>query len=326
MTAVLPCFYPTTTVLIDDDSYTLKKLVANLALENYPHKAFYDPRQGLEFINQDHYRETFVDRLTTSDEEEIFDNIFFDTKSLLKEFSSPKRYDQVSVVVIDYEMPGMNGLEVSQGIENPFVKRILLTGVADESVAVDAFNRGLISSYVKKQDHNFIDHLKQAIQKAQRAYFQEIFHIPLRMLEKRYGSTALIEPAFIDYFNDIIGTHHIEEYYLIDGTGSFFLIDEGQKFYSLITYDDNLAEACRNSHSAELLPPDKKNAIEQHELLPFYCDPFRPPHFEPADFAKFLRKPTVIKGKTQNFYIMFDEGSPIERKKVVFWKSPTKDS
>ncbi|MCW5649958.1 MAG: response regulator [Ramlibacter sp.] len=62
-----------------------------------------------------------------------------------------ERYALTRICVVDYSMPGMDGLQtLGELVEWPG-SRVLLTGQADEQVAVNAFNRGLIDQFIAKQ-------------------------------------------------------------------------------------------------------------------------------------------------------------------------------
>ncbi|MDP3760786.1 MAG: response regulator [Ramlibacter sp.] len=75
-----------------------------------------------------------------------------------------ERYALARVCVVDYSMPSMNGLEaLSELVEWPG-SRVLLTGQADEQIAVGAFNRGLIDQFVPKQSADIAGRLIAAVE------------------------------------------------------------------------------------------------------------------------------------------------------------------
>ena len=61
------------------------------------------------------------------------------------------RFALVQVAVVDYAMPAMSGLRMLGELHSWPGSRILLTGRADEQLAVSAFNRGLINQFIPKQ-------------------------------------------------------------------------------------------------------------------------------------------------------------------------------
>lgn len=61
------------------------------------------------------------------------------------------RFSLTRVCVVDYSMPAMSGLRVLSELAPWTGSRILLTGRADEQLAVSAFNRGLIEQFIPKQ-------------------------------------------------------------------------------------------------------------------------------------------------------------------------------
>jgi CheY-like chemotaxis protein len=75
-----------------------------------------------------------------------------------------ERYALSRVVVVDFSMPGMDGLQVLAELGDWPGARILLTGQADEQVAVRAFNRGLIDQFIPKQTQDISRRLREAVE------------------------------------------------------------------------------------------------------------------------------------------------------------------
>ena len=73
------------------------------------------------------------------------------------------RYSLARVAVVDYSMPAMNGLQVLQSLNDWPGTRVLLTGRADEQIAVEAFNRGLIQQFIPKQASDMVQRLLAAL-------------------------------------------------------------------------------------------------------------------------------------------------------------------
>ena len=77
------------------------------------------------------------------------------------------RFAFTQVGVVDYAMPAMNGLRVLDELTRWPGSRILLTGRADEQLAVSAFNRGLIDQFIPKQSPDIRMRLTGAIKHLQ---------------------------------------------------------------------------------------------------------------------------------------------------------------
>jgi CheY-like chemotaxis protein len=73
---------------------------------------------------------------------------------IYKVIYNPRRYEEISTVIVDYDMPSMKGLEFCEKLQNPYIRKILYTGVAGEGLAIEAFNKGLIDGYIRKGDPN----------------------------------------------------------------------------------------------------------------------------------------------------------------------------
>lgn len=75
-----------------------------------------------------------------------------------------RRLGLMRVCVVDYAMPAMSGLRVLAELTDWSGSRILLTGRADEQLAVSAFNRGLIKQFIPKQTPDIGKRLISVIQ------------------------------------------------------------------------------------------------------------------------------------------------------------------
>ncbi|MGH6627731.1 MAG: response regulator [Burkholderiaceae bacterium] len=78
-----------------------------------------------------------------------------------------ERYALAQVCVVDYSMPAMNGLQALGELVDWPGLRVLLTGQADELIAVKAFNQGLIEQFITKQAPDVSRRLIDAIQQLQ---------------------------------------------------------------------------------------------------------------------------------------------------------------
>ena len=77
------------------------------------------------------------------------------------------RFGLTQVCVVDYSMPAMSGLRVLSELTGWSGARVLLTGRADEQLAVSAFNRGLIDKFIAKQLPELRLRLTEAIRSLQ---------------------------------------------------------------------------------------------------------------------------------------------------------------
>lgn len=75
-----------------------------------------------------------------------------------------ERYALARVCVVDYSMPEMDGLQALSELRDWPGARVLLTGQADEQIAVQAFNRGLIEQFIAKQAPDVTPRLISAIE------------------------------------------------------------------------------------------------------------------------------------------------------------------
>lgn len=224
------CFFPSTALFLDDSCDFLLNFVLQLD-ENVAYRIFDAPLDALNFIHDKQCKIDLLSRHCLSEYKEAKNcpltnhTINLDLAAIHAEIYNPYRFSEISVVVVDYAMPGMDGLEFCRRIENNKIKKILLTGQADENMAVAAFNEGLIHRYIKKSDKNVAQLIMKSINELQLNYFQSMSDMVVRMLSVN-SPTFLQDKKFTRFFRELCKEKGIIEYYLIDNSGGFLMLNE----------------------------------------------------------------------------------------------------
>ncbi len=268
-------YYPSQVILVDDDPDFLDA-VSLILPRNLSFRLFQSARQALTHINDAQHHSELIRRVYSSYKTGPFDSdtlTHIDINEIYKEIYNPERFTTPSVVVVDYSMPSMNGLELCASLRNPYIKRILLTGQADTDIAIQAFNDGLIDQFISKKDHDLEGKLQRSIANLQQHYFSKSFKLITDPVIANSQSRFINDGEFIDYFNKVREQHKIIEYYLLDEPyAGFLLLDEqGVASLLLIMPEDELLENLKQCEAANA-PKALISKLQQHEIIPlFHC-------------------------------------------------------
>ena len=270
----LPIYHhPSLTVLIDDSDSFLRSLSFQLdpALAS---KAFCDTRSAIEWLDQHDGRDeahdsklhASYDTYPNSHEE---CNVGFDIEQIHRISFERKRFMRPSVLVVDYSMPQMNGVQLCEALRHLPCKKILFTGVADEKVAVDAFNRGLIDRYIKKSDDDALDKLETEIIALQREYFAALSD-PLRDMLTLHNYSFVSDPAFAELVRDLVKEHGIVEHYVYSNPAGILMYDSDGKAQLLVvetetSMNSHYEVACDNDAPQSLL-----TALRERCIIPWF--------------------------------------------------------
>lgn len=242
MEFIAACFFPTSIFLIDDESKILRELKNTLSQKTATYKTFSNPFKALSCIQkEDFYLEKWLGNGYHKIKEQDY--------SWRDQIYSSERFDQVSTVVVDYTMPGMNGLEFCAHIQDTSIQKIILTGEADESIAIKAFNEGLIQGFIKKNDLKVFDKLNAMIHKRQLEFFKSLTQWTIEGAKEDIFGTVLQDPEFIRIFQDILTKFNIVEYYLIDAVGKFLLLDSEGQVSALLVYNEQERQSLPDSEA-----------------------------------------------------------------------------
>lgn len=222
------CNHPATVVLIDDDRHFLQQYV-ELIREVTPCIAFSDPQEALDFLAQ-HQVHSFLHRCADQayGKTDAETHLSLDETKIHQDIYNADRFADITVIVCDYLMPVMNGAEVFEQIAQLDIQKILLTGEADETIAVQAFNQNIIDTYIKKDTPNLAGTLLDMIQTLQTQYFLNLSNSVEKLLaNKEYDALGkcFADDAFVPVFQQLLRQHHIVEYYFVSGPGNLLLLD-----------------------------------------------------------------------------------------------------
>lgn len=300
----LPIYHhPSLTVLIDDSDSFLKSLSFQLdpALAS---KAFHDTRTAIDWL--DHHSGAARERTLAASYDTYPNsheqcNVAFDIEHIHRISFQRQRFMTPSVLVVDYSMPQMNGVQVCEALRHLPCKKILFTGVADEKVAVDAFNRGLIDRYIKKSDDDALDKLEAEIIALQREYFSARSD-PLRDMLTLHNYAFVDDPAFGELVERLVKELGIVEHYVYSSPAGILMYDsEGQAQLMVVE-----TEASMNSHyevaSDNEAPQSLLEALRERCIIPWFREG---DGMYSDDFAnawhKYIAPAQLCRG-AQNFY------------------------
>lgn len=321
------CYYQTTVVLIDDDQRFLESVGFKLG-RTTAYKSFLYPLEALKFLKEEYQPRFFIQRCLLRPEEQQKDhrNIEIDVRAIHQEIYNPNRFGEISVLVIDYAMPGMNGLELCQQLKGSHFKIVLLTGEADEKIATELFNKGFINRYIRKDSPNFMQMLNTAITELQQEYFLDLSAIVINSLTKNpdYPPSCLDDPVFIKFFYKLCEQYKFAEYYLMDANGSYMFLDfEGNPSWLVVKDEDEMqayvkiAEFADTEVSLSILEPlkNREKIIYLHDENEFKK--------EPAEWLTYLHPANKLEGKLTYYYSYIDnpKAYDIQADKVLSYKA-----
>ncbi len=239
-TACLPFFHPTRVVFVDDDRAFLDFFPRSLG-PGIPIARYDSPRKLLADL-ADGRIETRIDlncwtsysgRLADQEHEHV---LGLDKTMLFMRVFARRRFAALSVAVIDFDMPEMDGLELCQALAHLPCRKILLTGQATEAQAVAAFNEGLIHAFVSKSDPRLKAVVLDRIQRYQRAFIADASRLVRQALWTESFRTW-DDPSFGYLLQRLCDARGIVEYYAVsDPAEGFLLVDAEGNGQMLLTF------------------------------------------------------------------------------------------
>lgn len=268
----LPIYHhPSTTVLIDDSANFLSSLSFQLD-PRLPRKAFHDAVSAVEWVRTHSDRTAPIEELISAGFDSYprtqhRDNVAYDFNQIYQISFEPQRFTTPSVIVVDYSMPQMNGLELCEALKDLPCKKILLTGTADETVAVRAFNHGQIDRYIRKSDDDALETLEAQILDLQRAFFAAKSE-GLSGIFALHDYGFVLDPAIAALVKEISERFDIVEHYLFTSPTGFLLYDCEAKPRLLIIENGQSMNSHYEVAQDNGAPPSLLTALKEYRIIP----------------------------------------------------------
>ena len=302
-------FHPTLTVVVDDS----QSFVESLGFQMDPSRAllaFNDPEEALAWLRQWHslrmpgflpVRVTHDD-LTFSSERRT---IQLDVDRVYRQIHEVNRFLLPSVIVVDYSMPRMNGLEFCAKLKDLPCMTILLTGMADENIAVQGFNDGLIDRYIKKDNPAMAERLSAEIEALQMRYFSNLSST-LRDLLSRHSFSFLSDPAVTRLVRELSSRYRFIEYYLYPHpAGVLLLTADGRATLMVIETNASMLTHLENAEAYNA-PDALLKGLHDKQIVPFFWP--GDGMYTPAcvEWEQYCLPAEVCQGREPYYYALFD--------------------
>lgn len=298
--------FPTTLIIIDDNPEFLNNIELILG-DKYRYKSFKSAKEALVFIkDQEAALQDMIKKYLSISIEEpelptptapAYSNVI----KIHDIIYNPNRFALSSVIITDFAMPDMNGLELCEQLKNRLLKIIMLTGEAGYDLAVSGFNKKLIDQFVLKTDQNFFDQILEYAPQLETKLFAQISKSSVDSISGNTQDCIFYDPVFIKFFEDTIKKLNIVEYYLLDPSGSYLLVDEAGKISWLLVQgeaDMQILEEVAYDHSRNDSDP-RLQAIKSRKKLAFFFNPDEQ-LTDPESWR--LEDAEVLEGKNTYYY------------------------
>lgn len=304
------CYFPTTIILIDDDKNYLDGLVLDLN-EDLIFRTYSNPVEALKYLQQQYESKLQVAKCMTNLKEREIEEletdqlahgaVGIDISVIRQKIYFPNRFEEISLIITDQAMPQMEGIELCNKLEDSPIKKILLTGVATPETAIDAFNKGIIHKFIKKEAYHFKEEVEAAIAELQLSYFQDLSEVVVKNLAINFDS-ALNDKLFIEFFNQFIKDNKVAEYYLVNQAGCFLLLDSNGEASFLVVKSENDMQEYTDAAIDNYAPQDIIDKLEQRTKVLFLLTSLEEQNVLVDDWKKYMYPATKLKGEKNSYY------------------------
>lgn len=222
-----PIFHPASVVFLDDNEDFLRGLQGVFRERELNH-FFSKPQAALDFTLSRHRRAPRLRMAGTnvSEIERAGNALGRDA------LSDTTRFEEIAAVVVDYDMPEIDGIRFLSSIGEIECTKILLTGAAGYREAVEAFNAGLIDVYLRKTEVDLPRKLADALTAAKKAHCASRGYIGVHDI-----GTAYSDPSVVRLIDELSARENLVEYYWRPQQNAVLMFDAASQPSVFIAWD-----------------------------------------------------------------------------------------
>ncbi|MFN8769792.1 MAG: response regulator [Neisseriaceae bacterium] len=296
-------YYPLKVLCIDDDPSILEILKSNLD-KHYSVSTFSSANEVLSQLDKIYSKPTieeyFKKIINKSGNDEGSLQLELKIEEITDLSETHSNHEKSCIIICDYRMPDINGIEFFKKLAHLNVKKILLTEHQEYQEVLSAFNSGTIDLFLLKSDENLMTNLLNGIKNLSEEYFLDSTHFIKESIELE-KDLPLSDTTFEKFFQNLLKEYNITEHYLADENGSFLLINARGERYCLVIHTDNSLDKFTNLYSE----PDFDyftQQISKRQKIPFFGIKVDPTKIELNQWNNFLYTPQVLNGKDIYYY------------------------
>lgn len=310
MTISLPVYqHPTTVVLVDDST----SFIASVEYQLKPTlavRSFQDAHEALGWLGGLYHADDgkcLPIRIGYDEQTFSFERrtIALDVDQVYRIVLDPERFQTAAVVVVDYAMSAINGLDFCRALAGLPCKKILFTGEANEMIAVEAFNLGLIDRYLKKSDPNAMERLEFEIAALEREYFIEKSGT-LKDLLVQHTYAFVSDEALVKLVDTLIARCGFVEYFLFpDPAGILFFDADGKPTLMVVETRAGLISHLETAQDYSA-PAELTVALRDAQIVPFFWKSGGMYTEKSVDWQEYCLPAQICIGRENYYWALFD--------------------
>ena len=236
-----PFFHPTTLLVLDDDPDYVESFKFHFG-DQFPCVSYTQPERAIEHILSQEAQRPTLDSIAAQPGAGLrahrgqTEPVIGGAEQILRMLGDSSRFRRVSVLVVDYDMPSMTGVQVCRALHHLPVRKLLLTGKAGVETAISAFNEGVIDTFLTKHDPEIEKTLPRQILRLQDEYFKTTTD-GLAAALRREDIPFMTDPRVIESIDSLIKDRNVVEHYLMANPTGALLIDQSGAALMLVVLD-----------------------------------------------------------------------------------------